>query len=144
RVVPQCVVFPHDAHDVARTLGVARANGLSVTARGGGTSCAGNAIGPGIVLDFSRHMNRVLAIDPSARRAVVQPGVVLGELQRAAAAHGLRFGPDPSTQSRCTIGGMIGNNACGAHTLAYGRTSDNVGRLSLLLADGRTLDAAGL
>ncbi|UQX87693.1 FAD-binding protein [Jatrophihabitans telluris] len=141
RVVPQVVVFPRSADEVAATLQVAAANGAPITARGAGTSCAGNAVGPGVILDFSRHLNQVVAIDPDARTAVVQPGVVLATLQQQAARHGLRFGPDPSTQSRCTIGGMIGNNACGAHALAYGKTADNIASLQVLLADGRPLHA---
>ncbi len=144
RVVPEVVVFPRHADEVALALSVAAATGSPITARGAGTSCAGNAVGSGIVLDFSRHLNRVLEIDPEARIARVQPGVVLADLQRAAAPSGLRFGPDPSTQARCTLGGMIGNNACGAHALAYGKTADNVAGLDLLLADGRALTAAAL
>ena len=144
RVVPTAVVFPRHADEVALTLHVARDTGASVTARGAGTSCAGNAVGSGIVLDFSRHLNRIIAVDPSSRTAVVEPGVILADLQRAAEPSGLRFGPDPSTQARCTLGGMIGNNACGAHALAYGRTADNVEALSLLLADGRPFIATDL
>jgi FAD/FMN-containing dehydrogenase/Fe-S oxidoreductase len=139
RVVPNVVVFPRHADEVAAALAVARAARTPITARGAGTSCAGNAVGPGIVLDFSRHLDAIVSIDPESRTATVQPGVILADLQRATAPHGLRFGPDPSTQARCTIGGMIGNNACGAHALAYGRTADNVEALSLLLADGRTV-----
>ena len=144
RIVPQAVVFPRHTDEVAAALEVSRTTGAPVTARGAGTSIAGNAVGAGIVLDFSRHLNKVLDVDPQRRVATVQPGVVLADLQRAAAPHGLRFGPDPSTQSRCTIGGMIGNNACGAHALAYGRTADNVHRLQLLLSDGRSLSASTL
>ncbi|WP_069167195.1 FAD-binding and (Fe-S)-binding domain-containing protein [Nocardia altamirensis] len=132
RVLPEAVVFPRDDEDVAAALEFAGENGLSVTARGGGTSVAGNAIGTGLVLDFSRHMNRIIDIDPQARVAHVQPGVVLSELQRAARPHGLRFGPDPSTQNRCTLGGMIGNNACGPRAVAWGRTSDTVRELRIL------------
>ncbi|WP_405159804.1 FAD-binding oxidoreductase [Nocardia sp. NBC_01499] len=141
RVPPRAVVFPRTDEDVAIALEVAKDNGLSVTARGGGTSVAGNAIGPGLVLDFSRHLNRILAVDPQARVARVQPGVVLSELQRAARPHGLRFGPDPSTQNRCTLGGMIGNNACGPRAVAWGRTSDTVRELRILDGTGaeRTL-----
>jgi FAD/FMN-containing dehydrogenase/Fe-S oxidoreductase len=141
RVVPSVLVFPQDAEDVARTLAVAAQTGASVTARGGGTSCAGNAIGPGIVVDFSRYMNRILELDAESRTVRVQPGVVLSDLQRAAGELGLRFGPDPSSQARCTIGGMIGNNACGAHAMAYGRTADNIEELSLLTAGGQPLQA---
>lgn len=134
RVRPTVVVFPREDSDVAATVTFARANGLAVTARGGGTSVAGNAVGPGIVLDFSRHMRAVRAVDAAARTAVVQPGVVLSDLQRQLRPSGLRFGPDPSTQDRCTLGGMIGNNACGPHALAWGRTSDTV--RSLRVVDG--------
>ncbi|HEX2904762.1 MAG TPA: FAD-linked oxidase C-terminal domain-containing protein [Jatrophihabitans sp.] len=144
RLVPQAVVFPRHAEEVALALQVARQTGTPLVPRGAGTSCAGNAVSTGIVLDFSRHLNRLVSIDPDTRTAVVQPGLILADLQRAAAPHGLRFGPDPSTQARCTIGGMIGNNACGAHALAYGKSADNVERLSVLLADGRQLDAGRL
>ncbi|NUP54191.1 MAG: FAD-binding protein [Catenulispora sp.] len=136
RHVPLGVGFPRGADDVARAVALCREHGVPVTLRGGGTSVAGNAIGAGLVLDCSRHFNRVLALDPEARTARVEPGVVLDALQAAAAPHGLRFGPDPSTASRCTVGGMIGNNACGARSLAFGTTSDNVLSLDLLLADG--------
>jgi FAD/FMN-containing dehydrogenase/Fe-S oxidoreductase len=144
RVVPQVVVFPRHVDEVAATLQVARETGTPITPRGAGTSCAGNAVGPGIVLDFSRHLNKIHSIDPDRRLAVVDPGVILTDLQRAGAVHGLRFGPDPSTQARCTLGGMIGNNACGAHALAYGKTADNVSELDLLLADGHSLTASML
>ncbi|MGQ4597905.1 FAD-linked oxidase C-terminal domain-containing protein [Nocardia sp. R6R-6] len=136
RVPPAAVVFPRADEDVAVTLEFARDHGLPVTARGGGTSVAGNAIGPGLVLDFSRHMNRIGVIDPVARVVTVQPGVVLARLQRAARPHGLRFGPDPSTQSRCTLGGMIGNNACGPRAVAWGRTADTVRALRILDGTG--------
>ena len=140
RVVPQVVVFPRDAADVQAVTAVCRDEGVPLTSRGAGTSVAGNAIGTGVVLDFSVRMNRVLHIDPVARTAVVQPGVVLDDLQRAAAVHGLRFGPDPSTHARCTLGGMIGNDACGSHALAYGRTSDNVLALTVVDGHGRLFD----
>ncbi|SNC73520.1 FAD/FMN-containing dehydrogenase [Kytococcus aerolatus] len=142
RISPQVVVLPHDAEEVALTVELARQEGVPITARGAGTSIAGNAIGPGIVLDFSRHMNRVLELDAEARTARVQPGVVQARLQDAARPHGLFFGPDPSTSTRCTIGGMIGNNACGTKSLAYGRTSDNTLAVEGVLADGRLLSAA--
>ena len=144
RLVPQVVVFPRHADEVALALQVARGTGTPLVPRGAGTSIAGNAVSDGIVLDFSRHLNRLVSLDPDAGTAVVQPGLVLAELQRAAAPHGLRFGPDPSTQARCTLGGMIGNNACGAHALAYGTSADNVEQLSLLLSYGRTLRAGRL
>jgi FAD/FMN-containing dehydrogenase/Fe-S oxidoreductase len=139
RIPPLAVVRPRDVDDVEAVLSVARETGVPVTSRGAGTSVAGNAVGRGVVLDFSRHMNRVLSVDPEARTAVVEPGTVHAVLQRAAAPHGIRFGPDPSTHPRCTIGGMIGNNACGSRSLAYGRTSDNVAGLELLTAAGHRL-----
>ena len=134
RVVPQVVVFPRDVDDILATVEVARTTRTPLTMRGAGTSVAGNAVGTGIVLDTSRHLNRVLAVDPETRSALVEPGAVLDTLQSAARPFGLRFGPDPSTHARCTLGGMIGNNACGPHAVAHGRTSDNV--LALDVADG--------
>src|SRR6478736_4974754 len=139
RIPPLAVVRPRDVGDVEATLAVARDTGVPVTSRGAGTSVAGNAVGRGVVLDFSRHLNRVLSVDPDTRTAVVEPGTVHAVLQKAAAPHGVRFGPDPSTHPRCTIGGMIGNNACGSRSLAYGRTSDNVAGLELLTAAGRSV-----
>ncbi|HEY2643450.1 MAG TPA: FAD-linked oxidase C-terminal domain-containing protein [Galbitalea sp.] len=141
RVVPEIVVFPHDADEVVAVAEVARESGTPITARGGGTSVAGNSIGPGIVIDMSRYMNGIIGIDPDARTARVQPGVVLGSLQAEAAQYGLRFGPDPSTWSRATIGGMIGNNACGSHSLLFGKTSDNVVELDFLDGLGRRFTA---
>ncbi|GAB2623035.1 lactate dehydrogenase [Paractinoplanes abujensis] len=140
RIPPLAVVRPRHVDEVAAALAIARETGTPFTSRGAGTSVAGNAIGPGIVLDFSRHLNRVLEIDPAARTAVVEPGTVHAVLQKAATPHGVRFGPDPSTHPRCTIGGMIGNNACGSRSLAYGRTSDNVVALEMLTAAGDRLD----
>lgn len=142
RVVPEVVVFPRTSEDVLATLEVARSHGSPITSRGGGTSVAGNAVGPGVVIDFSRYLNQVLEIDPQARTARVQPGTVMSTLQAAAKPHGLRFGPDPSTQNRCTIGGMIGNNACGPHAVAYGRTADNTRSLEVVDGTGRTFTAA--
>ncbi|MEV7735097.1 FAD-binding and (Fe-S)-binding domain-containing protein [Streptomyces sp. NPDC088921] len=139
RRVPLGVVAPRDADDVAAVLEVCRTHGVPVVPRGGGTSIAGQATGTGVVLDFTRHMNRVLALDPEARTAVVQPGLVLDRLQDAAAPHGLRFGPDPSTHSRCTLGGMIGNNSCGSHSVAWGTTADSVAELDVVTARGERL-----
>jgi len=135
RVVPAVVAFPRSEDDVAGIVALCASEGVAITARGGGTSCAGNAVGPGVVLDFSRHLGAILDVDPASRTARVQPGAVLDDLQAAARPHGLRFGPDPSSHSRCTLGGMIGNNACGAHAMAYGTTAANV--VSLELIDGR-------
>ncbi|MFC8226813.1 FAD-binding and (Fe-S)-binding domain-containing protein [Streptomyces sp. NPDC057287] len=136
RRVPQAVVAPHDAADVAETLRVCREHATPVVPRGGGTSIAGQATGTGVVLDFTRHMRRILELDPVSRTAVVQPGVVLDDLRAAAAPHGLTFGPDPSTHSRCTLGGMIGNNSCGSHSVAWGTTADNVRSLRVVRYGG--------
>ncbi|MFJ3672088.1 FAD-binding and (Fe-S)-binding domain-containing protein [Streptomyces sp. NPDC090106] len=139
RRVPLGVVAPRDADDVAAVLQVCRTHEVPVVPRGGGTSIAGQATGTGVVLDLARHMNRLLALDPGARTAVVQPGLVLDRLQEAAAPHGLRFGPDPSTHSRCTLGGMIGNNSCGSHSVAWGTTADNVHGLDVTTVRGDRL-----
>jgi len=136
RVVPQVVVRPRHADELDAILDAAAETGTPVTMRGAGTSIAGNAVGTGIVVDTLRHLNNVVSIDREARTAVVQPGVVHADLQRAAAPHGLRFGPDPSTHTRCTIGGMIGNNACGSRALGYGRTADNVVDLDVAFGPG--------
>jgi len=141
RVVPQVVAFPRTTDDLLAAAAVCRETGTPLTTRGGGTSVAGNAVGTGVVLDLSRHLDAVLAIDPETATARVQPGVLLDSLQAAARPHGLRFGPDPSTHARCTIGGMIGNNACGAHAIAYGRTADNVRSLDVLDGQGRRFRA---
>ncbi len=141
RVVPRAVVFPRHADEVAATVEVCRTLGVPLTSRGAGTSIAGNAIGTGVVVDFSRHLNRVLDIDPDAQTAVVEPGAILDDLQVAALPFGLRFGPDPSTHARCTLGGMIGNNACGSRALAYGRTADNVRSLDVVTAAGARFTA---
>jgi FAD/FMN-containing dehydrogenase/Fe-S oxidoreductase len=141
RVPPRAVVLPRTVEDVAAVIGVCREFRVPLTARGAGTSIAGNAIGPGVILDFSRHFDAVLELDPVARLARVQPGVVLDTLQAAAARHGLRFGPDPSSHSRCTLGGMIGNNACGTHSVAWGTTAQAVEELVVALPDGSRLVA---
>jgi FAD/FMN-containing dehydrogenase/Fe-S oxidoreductase len=139
RIPPLAVVRPRHVEEVASTLEIARTLGVPLTSRGGGTSIAGNAIGRGIVMDFSRHLNRVLDVDPAGRTARVEPGTVHAVLQKAVLPHGIRFGPDPSSHPRCTIGGMIGNNACGNRALGYGRTSDNVVAMTHLLASGESL-----
>jgi FAD/FMN-containing dehydrogenase/Fe-S oxidoreductase len=139
RVPPQVVARPRHVDEIAAVVSVCRETGTPLTLRGAGTSIAGNAVGTGVVLDTSRHLNRVLSLDPEARTAVVEPGAVHATLQRAATAHGLRYGPDPSTHTRCTIGGMIGNNACGSRALGYGRTVDTVEALDVVTAAGEGL-----
>ena len=141
RIPPLAVAFPRTPEQAIAAFDLARAHGVPLTARGGGTSCASNAIGPGLVLDFSRHMNRVVSIDPEARTATVEPGCVGSTLQAAAATYGLRFGPDPSSQNRATIAGMVANNACGPHATAWGRTSDNIVSLDCVDGQGRRFTA---
>jgi FAD/FMN-containing dehydrogenase/Fe-S oxidoreductase len=136
RVVPAVVAFPRSADEVLAALSVARDLGVPVTGRGAGTSIAGNALSYGVVLDLSRHLNRVLSVDPEQRTAAVEPGAVLDAVTAAAAPHRLRFGPDPSTHSRATIGGAIGNNACGSRALRYGRSADNVVALDVVTGAG--------
>jgi FAD/FMN-containing dehydrogenase/Fe-S oxidoreductase len=141
RVPPELVAFPRDPDEVEAVVTTCLELGVPVTARGAGTSIAGNAVGPGVVMDLSRHLGRVLTLDPEAATATVEPGVVLDDLQAAARPHGLRFGPDPATHSRCTLGGMIANNACGSRALAYGRTADSVLELEVVCGTGRRLRA---
>nr|WP_249227635.1 FAD-binding and (Fe-S)-binding domain-containing protein [Kutzneria sp. CA-103260] len=141
RHVPVAVVRPRTVDAAVAAVGVAVELGVPITSRGAGTSIAGNSCGDGLVVDFSRHLNKVLDVDPAARTAVVQPGVVPDVVNAMVSAHGLHFAPDPSTHSRCTIAGMIGNNACGAHSVAWGKTVDNVESLDVLLPAGTRFDA---
>ncbi|MFI8914828.1 FAD-binding and (Fe-S)-binding domain-containing protein [Streptomyces sp. NPDC053513] len=146
RRVPAGTVAPRDAADVAAALEVCRAHGtVPVVVRGAGTSIGGQATGTGVVLDLTRHMGGIVSLDPEERTAVVRPGLVLDRLRAAARPYGLTFGPDPSTHSRCTLGGMIGNNACGAHSVAWGTTADNVRSLEVVTYRGErlTLGAGG-
>jgi FAD/FMN-containing dehydrogenase len=149
RHVPVGVVFPRDDGDVEAAVAACSRFGAPVLTRGAGTSLAGQACNVAVVLDTSRHLRGILDLDPTSRRATVQAGIVLDRLQEAAAAHGLMFGADPSTHACCTLGGMIGNNACGVHSLSAGKTVDNVEELEVLTSDGVRLrvgatDAAGL
>ena len=144
RVAPIAVAFPKTPAEVSDVVNVCRRRGFAVTARGGGTSMAGNAIGNGVVLDFSRYMNRIVSIDRHAKTAVVEPGVVLSELAAAVEActdGRLTFAPDPSSKNRATVGGSVANDACGNHSVRYGRTSDHVDALDLVIADGTRLTA---
>jgi len=138
RGVPLGVAMPATVDEVIEAVAKARELGVPIVPRGGGTSLAGNAVGNGLVLDLSR-LNRIISIDPEARTARVEPGVILDDLRAAAAPHGLTFGPDPSTHSRCTLGGMIGNNSCGSHSVAWGTTLENVEELDVLRYDGTRL-----
>lgn len=140
RIPPKAVVLVESEDDLARLLSFARERKVPLTARAGGTNLTGNAIGPGIIVDFSR-MDRLLAVDGKAGWAEVQPGIVYAELNRILARHDLFFPPDPSSGEMCKIGGMLANNSAGPHSLKYGAVKENVLELDLLLADGRSLTA---
>jgi FAD/FMN-containing dehydrogenase/Fe-S oxidoreductase len=142
RRFPAAVVEPQSVEEIREALRIAKDRGWSIACRGAGTSVAGNAIGDGLIIDTSRHLDQILAIDPQARTARVRPGVVCDSLREAAGEFGLTYGPDPSTHSRCTIGGMVANNACGPHSVAWGTAADNLVSLKLMLADGREIELA--
>ncbi|HVZ19850.1 MAG TPA: FAD-binding and (Fe-S)-binding domain-containing protein, partial [Vicinamibacterales bacterium] len=139
RQVPIGIVTPRDADDVVAAVNVCRGYDAPILPRGAGTSLAGQSCNAAVVIDFTRHMNAILEVNADARYARVQPGVVLDTLRAAAEQHRLTFGPDPSTHSRCTLGGMIGNNSCGTHSLLAGKTVDNVDELTVLLYDGTVM-----
>ncbi|HEX5043488.1 MAG TPA: FAD-binding and (Fe-S)-binding domain-containing protein [Candidatus Polarisedimenticolaceae bacterium] len=139
RQVPIAVVFPRDTDDLLAALDACREAAVPVLPRGAGTSLAGQCCNVAVVLDLSRHLHRILEIDPEARLARVQPGVVLDHLRREAAPHGLTFGPDPATHRHCTLGGMLGNDSCGVHSVVTGRTSHNVLGLDVVTGDGLRL-----
>ncbi|MQA92340.1 MAG: FAD-binding protein [Gemmatimonas sp.] len=134
-IEPLGVAFPLDADDVVAAVETATRFGIPVLPRGAGTSLCGQTVGEALVLDFSRHMHSILEIDPDARLARVQPGVVQDDLNRAAAAHHLLFAPDTSTSNRATIGGMIGNNSCGSRSARFGMTIDHVESVDVVLSD---------
>jgi FAD/FMN-containing dehydrogenase/Fe-S oxidoreductase len=136
QIQPLGVVIPRTTDDLTATVQIAAELGVPITARGGGTSLSGQSIGPGVVLDCSKYLNRVGEVDVSGRRVRAQPGVVLDQLNREVARFGLTFGPDVATASRATLGGMIGNNSAGARSIVYGQTVDHVRSLSVVLSDG--------
>jgi FAD/FMN-containing dehydrogenase/Fe-S oxidoreductase len=136
RQVPIGVVLPRDADDVIAAVALCRDFGAPLLCRGGGTSLAGQCCNVAVILDFSRYMAKILEIDPARRIARVQPGVVLDTLRAAAEKHHLTFAPDPATHDRCTLGGMIGNNSCGVHSVMAGKTDDNIEELEILTYDG--------
>ncbi|MFN2532636.1 MAG: FAD-binding and (Fe-S)-binding domain-containing protein [Pyrinomonadaceae bacterium] len=136
RMVPLGVVLPVDAADVVDVIEACRKHGAPVFARGGGTGIPGQTVNDGVLLDFSKYMNRIVALDPQRKLARVEPGLVLDELRKAANEFGLTFGPDPATHSRCTLGGMIANNSCGVHSVMAGETADNIDELEVLTYDG--------
>ncbi len=140
RHVPIGVVVPRNETDVIEAVAICRELGAPVLPRGGGTGLAGQTCNVAVVLDFSKYMHGLLELDPDARLARVQPGIVLDDLRSSAERHHLTFGPDPSTHDRCTIGGMIGNNSCGVHSVMAGRTSENVEALKVLTYDGLVIE----
>ena len=137
-MVPDGVAFPKSVADVVACVRLCVQHGVPLTARGAGTGLTGGAVNRGLQLDCSRHLNRILEIDPAARTAHVEAGVVLDELNAAIKLHGLQFAPDVATASRATIGGMIANNSAGAHSVLYGRTVDHLLSVDVVLADGST------
>src|ERR1700758_33357 len=139
RQVPIGVVLPRDVDDVLATVALCREFGAPLLCRGGGTSLAGQCCNVAVVLDFSKYMSAILEIDPARRIARVQPGVVLDHLRNAAEKHHLTFAPDPASHDRCTIGGMIGNNSCGVHSVMAGKTDDNIEALEVVTYDGTRL-----
>lgn len=139
RQIPIGIVVPRNEADVITTVSICRKFGAPILSRGGGTSLAGQGCNVAVVLDFSKYLNRILELDPERRFARVQPGLVLDTLRDAAEKHGLTFAPDPSTHNRCTLGGMIGNNSSGTHSLMGGKVQDNIEELRVLLYDGTIL-----
>ena len=139
RQVPIGVVIPTSIDDVVQTVALSRKYGAPILARGGGTSLAGQCCNVAVVMDFSKYLNRILEFNPEQKYAWVQPGVVLDHLRTRANQHNLTFGPDPSTHEYCNLGGMIGNNSCGVHSVMAGRTVDNVLELDILTYDGERL-----
>ena len=137
QIEPLGVVIPRSAEGVVRAIDLAAASGISITPRGGGTSQAGQSIGAGLVLDTSKHLNRILEVNPDEQWARVEPGVVLDELNAALGRYNLRFAPDVSSASRATVGGMMANNSSGARSVLYGKTIDHVIEQRVVLSDGR-------
>ena len=140
RQVPIGVVLPRDADDVVAAISVCREFGAPLLCRGAGTSLAGQCCNVAVVLDFTKYMGKILEIDPDRRLARVQPGVVLDHLRNAAEKYHLTFAPDPASHDRCTIGGMIGNNSCGVHSIMGGKTDDNIEELEVVTYDGVRLN----
>ena len=136
RQVPIGVVLPRSVEDIVAAVALAREHGVPILPRGGGTSQCGQGVNAALVIDCSKYLHRVVALDPAARVARVEPGAVCDALREAAERHALTFAPDPATHSRCTLGGMIGNNSCGPHSVMAGKTVENVERLEVLTFDG--------
>src|ERR1700676_4661084 len=144
REMPEAVALPKTEGDICALVRFARTHGTALIPRAAGTSLAGQVVGGGIVVDISRHLTRILEIDGAARRGRAQPGGVRKQLNLALAAHRLFFAPETSTQNRCMIGGMVGNNACGANSVVYGSTRDHVHSVRAVLSDGSIAEFGSL
>ena len=146
RLVPVGVVFPKDKEDIINTVAHCRKYGLHLLTRGGGTSLAGQCCNSGLVMDFSKQYNKILEISPDKKQIRIQTGLVLDDMNRALKEHGLDFGPDPATHNHCTLGGMVGNNSCGIHSVMAQfedggvRTCDFVERMEVLTYDGNVFE----
>ena len=134
--LPLAVTRPKSGDDIKKIIAFARENGTSIIPRGAGTSLAGQVVGPGIVVDVSKYMNKILEFNTEENYVIVEPGVVFAELNLALAKHGLQFGPETSTANRCVIGGMLGNNSCGLHSLVYGSVREHILEVDAILSDG--------
>jgi len=144
RELPLAVARPGDKEDVRKIISFARSIKSSVIPRGAGTSLAGQVVGPGIVVDISRYMNHILEFNRSERWIIVEPGVILAELNKFLELHGLQFGPETSTANRCCMAGMVGNNSCGLHSLIYGSVRDHIIEMDVILSDGSEVTFKGL
>jgi len=136
REIPAAVTRPVDKEDVKKIIRFARENKTSIIPRGAGTSLAGQVVGPGIVVDVSKYMNRILEFNPGEKYILTEPGVILAELNQFLAPHGLFFGPETSTANRCCLGGMLGNNSCGLHSIIYGSVREHILEIDAILSDG--------
>src|SRR5437763_758313 len=136
RQIPIGIVVPRDVEDALATMRLCRMHGAPVLSRGGGTSLCGQCCNVAVILDFSKYCNQILELNPREKYARVQPGIVLDKLRSASERYHLTFGPDPATHTHCTLGGMIGNNSCGVHSVTAGKTVDNVESLDILTYAG--------
>ena len=136
QIEPLGVFFPRNLEEISKCVELASQFGVQILPRGSGSSLAGQAIGPGFILDCSRHLDKIISIDPETRTAIVEPGVILSTLNQATEKFGLQFGPDPASAERATMGGVIGNNATGAHSILYGMSADHLLSVEMVLSDG--------
>jgi FAD/FMN-containing dehydrogenase len=140
QVDPVGVVIPKSQDDVIGAVGLAASHGVPILPRGGGSGLAGQTVGAALVIDTSKYLNRMVSLNAEARQATVEAGMVLDHLNRQTKPHGLMFGPDPSSSNRATIGGVVGNNAAGAHSILYGMTASNISAVRMQLPGGETVD----